>query len=400
MSMDDTLAAEFGARVRFARRRSRQTQAVVAGLSGISTDYLYLIERGRRLPAVPVVVRLARVLNVSVAELLGETPRTNLDRPSLEAGEAIGRALTEPLTHEARPGTELDGQVHAAWQRWQSSPHRYSQLGSQLPPLITATERARQATTQDSSSLTVQRRAADLYSLVRTVAKRVGRVDLALLAADRGLAAAENADDPIRLAAARWNLAHVLLAQGRPASAEAVAVHAAEAIAPQVGDDLNALAVQGSLRLISAMASVRQGAVWAARDRVRSVAPMAERTGECNACWTAFGPTNVAMYAVSVEVEAGETSEALRLAERINPGPSLSIERRVAFHLEQAKGYNHRRDHAGALVMLQAARVEAPEDLKYRPAARAALKVVVRRARGNVARQAARLAGEVGVPVA
>src|SRR5256885_10459968 len=38
------------------------------------------------------------------------------------------------------------------------------------------------------------------------------------------------------------------------------------------------------------------------RSRVRKVVPLAERTGERNVYWTAFGPTNVAMYAVSVEV--------------------------------------------------------------------------------------------------
>jgi hypothetical protein len=178
--------------------------------------------------------------------------------------------------------------------------------------------------------------------LVRTVAKRVGRVDLAMLAADRGIAAAQTGDDVVRLAAANWNLAHVLLAQGQAEGAEAVALRTAETIDPHVSNDLDALAVQGSLQLLAAMASVRLGKPWVARDRVRAVLPLAERTGERNVCWTAFGPTNVAIFAVSVEVEAGDTSEGLRLAERVEPDLSLSIERRVVFHLEQAKGYLQR----------------------------------------------------------
>jgi hypothetical protein len=98
-------------------------------------------------------------------------------------------------------------------------------------------------------------------------------------------------------------------------------------------------------------------------------------------------------------VEAGDSGEGLRLAERIEPKPSLSIERRVAFQVEQAKGYNQRQDYAGALLMLQATSLDAPEDLRYRPAARAALNTVVQRARGQVARQAAGLATRMGVPV-
>jgi hypothetical protein len=58
----------------------------------------------------------------------------------------------------------------------------------------------------------VQCCAVDLYGLLRTVAKRVGRLDLSLLVADRAIRAAQAADDPHRLVAARWNLAHVLLA--------------------------------------------------------------------------------------------------------------------------------------------------------------------------------------------
>src|SRR4029079_5680001 len=124
--------------------------------------------------------------------------------------------------------------------------------------------------------------------------------DLALVAADRGVRAAETADDPIRLAAARWNLAHVPLSQDQPESAEAVALHGAETLDRFAGEDLDALALQGSLRLLTAVAGVLLGDVWTARDRVREVVPMAEHTGERNVCWTVFGPTNVAMYAVSI----------------------------------------------------------------------------------------------------
>lgn len=49
--------ATFGERLRQARQQRHQTQAVVAGLSGITTDYLYQIERGKTLP---IVVQLAR----------------------------------------------------------------------------------------------------------------------------------------------------------------------------------------------------------------------------------------------------------------------------------------------------------------------------------------------------
>jgi transcriptional regulator with XRE-family HTH domain len=400
--VDGDLARALGERVRFARQANHQTQAVVAGLSGITTDYLYQIERGKKLPAVPVLVQLAEVLRVSVSELLGETPSSRRILPPLEAGAAIHRALTRPpLDGDMLPTSDLREQIHAAWHTWQNSPRRYSKLGTQLPHLITDTERLVRHVHGEQGTERRQAHgyAVDLYGLVRTVAKRVGRTDLALVAADRGVRAAQTAGDPIRLASARWNLAHVLLAQGQPEGAEAISLHAAESLDSLTGDSLDALALQGSLRLLTAVAAVRLGDVWTARDRVREVVPMAERTGERNVCWTVFGPTNVAMYAVSVEVEAGVASEGLRLAEKIEPDPGLSIERRVAFRLEQARGYTQRQDYSGALVMLQAVSGEAPEDVKYRPAARAALSAVVHRARGSVARQAAQLASRVGISI-
>jgi hypothetical protein len=129
------------------------------------------------------------------------------------------------------------------------------------------------------------------------------------------------------------------------------------------------------------------------------VVALVERTGERNASWTAFGPTNVAMYAVSVEVEAGEAAEALRLAEQVDHDRSPSIERRVAFLIDQVKGYTQRRDYASALVLLQRVGREAPEDMAHRPAAHQLLRTVIHRGRRGVATEAAQLADRLGLPI-
>lgn len=44
---------------------------MVAGLAGITADYLYQIEHGMKLPTVAVLTKLAGVLGVSVAEFAG-----------------------------------------------------------------------------------------------------------------------------------------------------------------------------------------------------------------------------------------------------------------------------------------------------------------------------------------
>lgn len=187
---------------------------------------------------------------------------------------------------------------------------------------------------------------------------------------------------------------------GIPEAAETVAVKAAEKLQPFLHDGaVPVTALYGSLLLLGAIAAARHGEAWKARDRIRHVAPLATHTGECNAYWTAFGPTNVAMFTVSVEVESGEAVEGLRLAEHVDHDRSPSIERRVAFLIDQAKGYEQRRDFARALTLLTAAEKEAPEDIQYRPAAHTVLRSVVKRGRGHVAAEASRLALRVGLPL-
>ncbi|SFW74730.1 Helix-turn-helix domain-containing protein [Amycolatopsis australiensis] len=387
--------------MRFYRTAAHQTKTVVAGLTGITPDYLYQIERGQKLPTIAVLAQLADVLSVKPGDLLDGQLATRPSRANSITADAIYRAMTTPQRQAASPAAvpELKTQVQAAWHAWQTSPHRYSELTTDLPELIAATEATiREAAGRQQRQ--AQAVAADLYGLLRTVTKRVGRVDLSLLAADRAQRAAEQADDPVRLAGARWNLTQVLLADGRAEEAEAVALSALADLRPLLqADHREAVALSGALLLIAAVAAVRNGDAWMGRDRLRQAAPLAERTGDCNTCWTAFGPTNVAMYAVTVEVESGEAVEGLRLAAQVDHERSPSIERRVAFLLDQAKGYVQRRDFATTLALLGTAEQDAPEDVRFRPAAHALLRTVIERGRRTESAGAVRLAADIGLPV-
>lgn len=398
--MAEHLAQEVGERVRFHRLASKKTQTVVAGLAGITTDYLYQIERGKKIPTLPVLLALAHALDRSPAVLINDAvgPRGTPALPPT-GGDGLHRAmiLPAPVSEEPMPLVDLRCQIDEAWNLWQSSPTRYSQVGNLLSSLITETESALRAALGNDARIEAQCAAADLYGLARTVAKRTGRVDLAFLAADRAQHAAEASNDALRIGVARWNLAHATLAERRHEVAEDIAMSAAHELREHSGPD--AAAVYGSLMLVAAMAAARLRDPWTARERVRSVTPVAWKTGERNTFWTAFGPTNVAMHAVSIEVEAGETSEACHLAEEIEHERSPSIERRVAFLLEQARSQQQRKDYGSALVLLHSAEREAPEDVAYRPLAHEILRSVVQRASRSTAKEAARLAGRLSVPV-
>ena len=270
------------------------------------------------------------------------------------------RAARRPISPAA-----LRDRVESAWRIWQGSPTRFTDAAALLPDLISDTEHAvRKARTGSDAAArrAVLRSAADLYCLLRSYLRRAGRVDLATLAADRAMRAAEDADDPLRIAAAQWNLGHVLLAAGDATEAEEMALMAAEQLAEQQIDEGDRAAMSGALHLVAVVAAARRRRWWEARDRLRqNAAPAARQVADSsNTMWTVFGPTNVALHAVSIEMESGEAGEALRTADAIDTSNLPSMEREFTFGLEVAHCHSLRRDDAAALLLCSAWRLSPP----------------------------------------
>lgn len=81
-----------GERVRFYRQARGKTQAVVAGLAGVTEDYLSQIERGLKTPSTGLLHRLARALGVPASVLFGESP-AEAATPGHPLSAAINTAL-------------------------------------------------------------------------------------------------------------------------------------------------------------------------------------------------------------------------------------------------------------------------------------------------------------------
>jgi hypothetical protein len=292
--------------------------------------------------------------------------------------------------------------VNAAWGIWQGSPRRYSEISEVLPDLVSDVQAAQRGLAGSSSAddrREGQRISADLYFLLRSFTKRIGRTDLSLLVADRGVLAAEAVDDPLWTAAAKWNLGHILLAQGEADGAEDVIMRGIEDLRRETSpDDLDAVGMAGALWLVAAVAAVRNNDPWTARDRLREHAlPAGRQTGDTNVMWTVFGPTNVGLHAVSVEMEMGEAGEALRLADDIDISASPSLERKTTFALEIARCYEQRRDDPGVFLHLVNAETSGPEDMRYNTLARDLVSGLLKRARPTYAPQVRALAERIGL---
>lgn len=187
----------------------------MAGLAGISEEYVSQIERGLKTPTITVLHRFARILGVPVGVLLGE-PAVEQDGVVHPIASAVNRAMMSCGAAAAGPVdlAALRERVDAAWRMWQGAHNRYTDASAVLPDLIVDVQQAARsfrAAGEVNERREAARLSADLHFLLRTFTKRIGRTDLSLLAADRGLAAAEEADDPLRIAAAQWNPGHILL---------------------------------------------------------------------------------------------------------------------------------------------------------------------------------------------
>ncbi|MFD9863723.1 helix-turn-helix domain-containing protein [Streptomyces alboflavus] len=379
-------------------------QDAVAGLVGITPDYLSQIERGLKVPSLPILYALAQELGVPTAALLSDQQPHEDEAPD-SPETAVGRALLG--YGPARSSTPvaagvLRDRVETAWHSWQTSGERFTTAAETLPVLVADVEhtlRTVRASSDPEERRAVLRTAADLYCLLRSYLRRTGRVDLATLAADRATRAAEDADDPLRIATAQWNLGHVLLAANQPAEAEELALRAAAQVADAQMPEVERRAMGGALQLVAVLGAARRRHWWEARERLVQQAAPAARTvpDHSNIGWTVFGPTNVALHALSIEMEAGETGEALHTADAIGTDPLVSLEREFTFGLEVAACHSQRRDDAAALLTLLSLETIAPEDLARTPLAQQLVLKVIRRARAMHARQAEQLAVRMGL---
>lgn len=394
-----------GERVRFYRQAQNKTQVVIAGLADVTEDYLSRIERGDKTPTIGVLQRLASALGVPISVLLGEPTYAgdeSVVHPIAPRLQAVLMSYGAEDHGDPPPLSELRPRVDEAWKLWQTTAQRYTIVSPLIPPLTADVQHAVRAARGDAEQTrAVAAVAADLYFLLRTFTKRIGRPDLALLVADRGMAASDTADDPLRRCAAQWNLGQILLSQGELQAALEVSEAAGRQLEARVDelDDFRFAAMCGALWLNTAIAASRLRDPWKARDILREhAAPMARRVpDQSNVLWTVFGPTNVDLHAVSVEMEAGEAAEAIRIAERINVSTSPSLERRTTFYIETARCYEQRRDDMGVLVHLQGAQETGPEDLRFNPMARTLARGLLRRSRSSIAPQTKRLAREIGL---
>jgi transcriptional regulator with XRE-family HTH domain len=374
--MNDTTGdGSIGERLRRFRQERAMTQEDLAGRSGVSKDVIRKLEQGRRDGArIATLAALARELGVTPSALLGR--RERLERQAPEGILAVRDALlsTADLYPGAGPGEAgdpmpvagLEVAVRRGWDcYWQG---RLGELAGMLPGLI---GEARLTERQDGAAAC--RALAQSYQLAADLMVHMGNDDLAMVAAERALAAAARGDDELQHATLAGTASWVLLHQGRHADAEMVARRAAAAVEPQ---HLGAaaperLTVWGAL-LLSAAAPA------AAEARASGVAQYMEAAGEGAAFLPAdrhdyqvsFGPTQVAMQRCYTAVVLGEPGRALEAAKGVRREDLLPVSW-GAHHLDVAQALAGARRYRQATGALLTACEVSPQWFRHQGIARA-----------------------------
>ncbi len=382
-----------GERIAIYRRRRGLSQLALANMIGRSEAWLSQVERGiRHVDRVSVLIRLAQVLKVTVEDLIGQ-PLSLAPNGGIEfrAIPALRAALTDyeliPATFGVATGDgptrdlpSLRRNVDQANRLYQAA--HYEEAGLLCSRLIGEAQRATRELTGDD------RRGAfgvlaETYHITAKTLTKVGETELAWIAAERSLPAAQSAELPLLLAASAYHLGHVFLRAGQVEEATSVAMTAARALEPGLATaNPEHLSAWGALHLTALIAVARQDDRVAVRQLLGEAWTTADRLGqERNDFWTAFGPTNVALHEVSTAVELGDPGEVVRKGEALDPArfPPGLLGRRAQVFIDLARGYTQQRKDAAAVNMLLEAERLAPEAVRYQVIVKEMLRELLRR---------------------
>ena len=347
--MDDAAGPTIGQRIAHLRG-ARMTQTSLASAAGVSVDLIRKLEQGRRhTVSIASLHRIAGALDVDAGDLLAKTQP--LPDPGEHSGAvAIRRALTyiDDLTGDepvVEPLTLTDARraVVYGWGAYWAG--RYDQLGHLLPGAINqlrATVRqVRTADRGDAHDL-----AAQVHQLAACTLIHLGYPDVAHLALRDALSLAEAGSDPLRVAALRCSLSWLLLTQGRFVEAHRLATATAAGLAPTGNTPLPTWSLYGSLLLTGATAAGRAGDRPVAGVLLDEAAEAARRTGSRNDYESSFGPDQVLMQTVDVEIVTENYVAALSTSRRMPPEAALPIAAR-ARHLSDLALAHTRLGHDG-----------------------------------------------------
>lgn len=368
-----------GARIKYWRhRRNGMTQAVLAGLAGVSQSYISQVEAGRKtIDRRSTLVQIARALRVTVADLLGQPgdPTDPAKAGAADAVPAIWAMLIEIEEGERRAAVRTLDETAAELERVDvlRAQSDYAAMANALPGLLS-----------DAAAFGGLSLAQAAYQ-TSTCLRNLGYRHLALPAARIAVNAAQEAEHPAWLGATRF--AYTL---GLPVEAAGIATKVAGRaltdLQAAAGRSRDARQILGQLHLSAGFMAAVDGDTAEAEAHLgeagREAATLGDpdpRGGFNRSC---FGPTNVGIWRMSIASEMGDHGRVIELARTVRPDPLPMANRHQAYWmtLGSALASTGRQDPNALVAFINAERA-APSTFAMNPVGHDAVVAMVRRAR-------------------
>lgn len=354
-----------GRRIASHRQRRGLSQTEFGRLVGRSEAWVSQVERGvRSVTRFDVLERIAAALDIPLADLapveavVERPPAARPLRHLMIANYALQAAFQPVPVHDLET---LHRRAERSWELTHET--RYDELAAILENLLPELE---SATRDVSVDMEVFRLLATTYQACAAALAKLRQFDAAWVAADRAMANADRAGDPLLMVEGSFRLTLIFQGARLFEEAEHTASTASAAIAGRAAEgDPAAMSLYGALQLQLAVIAARTERANDAYNYLNHARDMAVQLGgDRNDYNTEFGPTNVALHEVAVAVELGDAGEAIRRADGIDAS-AMSAERRGRLMIDVARAWTQRRNVEKALTALEAADAVSPGQVRH-----------------------------------
>ena len=359
-----------GQKIAAERHRRGLSQPELARMVGRSVAWVSQVERGvRKVDRMSVLEALAAALDVPLAELAAEAPvvAAVTEEPPGAGGLRLvlsgAYALRAMLDGRRAPAiSTLRTKARKAWELTHAG--RYVELTDLLRSLVPDLETAARSLPEKQRA-EVSELLATTYQACSAALAKLGEPEAAWIAADRAMAAAEWAGNPMLVAAGAFRLVFVFINTRHYDQAEETARTAAEALWPMADQgDPRAISLWGGLTLQRAVIAAHVNDPDTAYGQLDRASQIAARLGEARGEYnTEFGPANVRLYEIAVAVELGDAGRALRAAANVDT-TGLSAERQARMLIDVARAHAQRRQVSEAVAALLQAEAITPEQIR------------------------------------
>ncbi|GIE96363.1 transcriptional regulator [Paractinoplanes rishiriensis] len=283
--------------------------------------------------------------------------------------------LTEPPAGSAPPVAELARSVALADALHQACD--YAGAARLLPVLL----RDLHTETAGPDHAEALRLLCDAASIACSVLRSLGHPADAWLGAERCRDAADAAGDPVLRGHAAYAMARSAIACGSYQRGQTLAERAIDDLGRYLSRP-GGPEVLGSLHLVAALASRCRRRLDDSRDWLIEAAELARRTGETTTMSMFFGPTNVNIWRMSIEVDDGDPARVVEIARQTDPSAIPADVRQVYYYADTARALTRLGAHdREAIRFLLTAERMAPQHVRTSPEVAATVGVLLNRSR-------------------